>query len=428
LFSWLWGLITGKSGGSGSRDGSGQTAAQSGRSRVRLRRRRPTPRLTPRNSTAAGPYRLPQATAVSIRPYRFARRTPDLRNWFDFSGDVNPQRLGRFQLPPLATSDDVARWLGITTGELAWLSGRFWEPYAPATIQQAHYHFVWINKRRGGRRLIEIPKARLRAVQDRILRQILDHIPAHSAAHGFVTGRSNRSNAEPHVEQNVLLKLDLRNFYPSVSFSRVVAIFRSLGFSREAAGWFGRLTTTATPKSALTSGNEAEHRNFLRRHLPQGASTSPALANLSAFVLDLRLSGLARSFHANYTRYADDITFSGDERFRRSIAVFLPLVRQIISQERFQIHPGKLRVERRSQRQSVTGVVVNAKTNIRRDTYDRLKAILTNCVRFGPSSQNRDGLPEFASHLRGRIAHVQSLNAARGEKLLEIYTRIDWSR
>jgi hypothetical protein len=164
----------------------------------------------------------------------------------------------------------------------------------------------------------------------------------------------------------------------------------------------------------------------LRRHLPQGAPTSPALANLSAFSLDVRLSGLAKSFGANYTRYADDLTFSGPEPFIGSLRVFIPLVRKIMSAERFRSRKDKQKVLRSNQRQTVTGVVVTERTNVARKQSDELKAILHNCRKLGSQSQNRAQHEDFAAHLRGRIAHVTQLNRARGEKLLTLYEQIAW--
>jgi hypothetical protein len=227
----------------------------------------------------------------------------------------------------------------------------------------------------------------------------------------------------------VVVKLDLENFYPSVSLNRVTSIFRSLGYSREAAIWLGRLTTASLPASLVRNSSQNPDLDpYLKRRLPQGAPTSPALANLSAFSLDLRLAGLARSFGAQYTRYADDLTFSGDEQFVRSLAVFLPLVTQIVRSERFRLNKRKRKVIRSSQRQTVTGVVVNTRTNVTRRDFDALKATLTNCVRRGPSTQNHDRHENFAAHLLGRIAHVSQLNPARGEKLRAVYRQIDWNR
>ena len=267
----------------------------------------------------------------------------------------------------------------------------------------------------------------LKAAQARILTEILDKVPAHPAAHGFVRGRSIVTNARPHVGQSVVIKLDLRNFYPNVTYSRVVAIFRSLGYCREAAIWLARLTTSAIPwNMSAPDADEQTKTLYGRRHLPQGAPTSPALANLSAFGLDVRLAGLLKTFGGKYTRYADDLTLSGPDDFRYALRCVIPLAEQIVRSERFSLNHRKRRVVRRGRRQVVTGVVVNQKTNIRRDEFDRLKAILHNCVKLGPSTQNREAHENFAAHLRGRIAFVKQLNPTRGEQLLRLFERIDW--
>jgi RNA-directed DNA polymerase len=366
--------------------------------------------------------------AVPQRPYRFARPAIE-GGWLDLSRDQDESRLERYDLPRFRNPEELAGWLDIPLGQLAWLVHRFHEDQRPADESTAHYSFRWIKKRSGGNRLIEAPKSKLKRVQRQILGEILNHVPTHPAAHGFVAGRSIRTNAAPHVGHLVLVKLDLENFYPSVSLNRVTAIFRSLWYSREAAIWLGRLTTSALPASFVRQGHpHADFKPYLGRRLPQGAPTSPALANLSAFPLDLRLSGMARSFGAQYTRYADDLTFSGDEQFLRSLAVFLPLVSQIVRAERFVLNKSKRRIIRSSQRQTVTGVVVNSRPNIARRDFDAIKAILTNCIRRGPSTQNHDRHEQFAAHLLGRIAHVTQLNPARGQKLHELYSQIDWNR
>jgi len=424
---WLWRLLT------GTPQTTVATVAAHHGSTARLARglsRRPRRRWRLVPLRYQRPENRTEPRLVTQLPYRFARRSADLRHWNDLSQDGQLRRLEQLGLPVLSGPDDIACWLSLSAGELAWLTGRFWEGRAAPRVAASHYRYRWLQKRRGGRRLIEAPKPRLKRVQQQILAEILGRIPPHAAAQGFVTGRSIVTNAQPHVGQAVLLKLDLENFYPSVSYGRVTAIFRSLGYSREAAIWLARLVTTAVPAGFWEKGRPSHlaEARYLRRHLPQGAPTSPALANLSAFVLDLRLAGLARSFNARYTRYADDLTFSGDEVFQRSLAAFLPLVRQIVAQERFRLHPQKTCVQRAGQRQQVTGIVVNSKLNVRRDAYDRLKAILKNCIQYGPTSQNRERHPEFASHLRGRIAFVASLNSERGAKLRALFEQIDWTR
>lgn len=426
VFNWLLRLF-GISGEDTNRSGREETARDVHRKKRRLVKltasRRGIERAKRRSSRRANPAEL-----VPSKPYKFAR--PGVcGGWLDLSQDEDAAKLEQFGLPRFRTPQELAAWLDVPLGRLAWLVHRFEEGNRPSSERKAHYHLRWLKKRTGGRRLIESPKPTLKAAQGKILEEILNSAPAHAAAHGFVIGRSIRTNAEPHAGRRVVVKFDLEEFYPSVKFSRVVAIFRSLGYSREAAIWLGRLTTTLLPFDAIGKNpHDPELRPYKHRHLPQGAPTSPALANLSAFSLDLRLAGLARTFGANYTRYADDLTFSGDERFLKSLAVFLPLVMQIIRQERFRVNRRKRKVIRNSQRQQVTGVVVNTGVNVPRPDYDRLKATLTNCIRRGPSTQNHERHEDFAAHLRGRIAHVAHLNPARGKKLLAIFEQINWNR
>jgi retron-type reverse transcriptase len=361
-------------------------------------------------------------------PYRFAMRNVRTGRWLDLSTDSDPRWLEYYGLPALRTPEELAEWLQITPGRLAWLTHRFHETFRPTWTREAHYHFHWMEKRSGGKRLIEAPKPLLKQVQTKILREILEKVPAHRNAHGFVVGRSIVSNAQPHVGQRLLLKIDLEDFYPSVRYSRVVAIYRSLGFSREVAIWLARLTTSAVPGEAIQAQGGFDYPLYRGRHLPQGAPTSPALANLSAYSLDVRLSGLASRYGVTYTRYADDLTFSGSKRFAGALKEFSTLVTRIVQSERLRVNRRKRKIIRSNQRQTVTGVVVNSHCNIARSDFDRLKAILTNCVRQGPRSQNRENHPDFGAHLRGKVAHMMHVSPRRGAKLLKLYQAIDWSR
>lgn len=406
-------------------------AAEPARKRVVIRGRRCTRRvrLAPlRKPRPAKPISNLADISVPELPYRFARVSV-YGGYMDLSRDSDDLRLTQLGLPVFHTPEELANWLEIPVGRLAWLIHRCEFIPAPPNSRAAHYHFRWLKKRQGGYRLIEAPKSLLKKMQEKILREILDRVPVHHACHGFVVGRSIRTNAEPHAGQRVVVKLDLANFYTTVSHSRIVAIFRSLGYCREAAIWLAGLTTSAVPPDLELPENQlALLAAYRGRHLPQGAPTSPALANLSAFSLDLRLSGLARKFQANYTRYADDLTFSGSGRFLGSLSTFLQLVGQIIKSERFQLHPRKRRVLRSNQQQKVTGVVVNQHVNIARLEFDRLKAVLHNCLRLGPSTQNREAREDFPQHLLGRIGHVKHLNPDKGERLLAMYRQIDWKR
>lgn len=409
---------------------SGQTAAvpepgplpEQSASRKTFRKARLQPLRYPKGRK----FDTPSINEVSSPPYELARYGSRTGHYFDMAQDGDSEKRNQYQLPHFATPAELSQWLEITLGKLAWLTHRFNQFDRPDDAGEAHYTYHWLPKRTGFR-LIEAPRPFLKMAQQQILQEILSRIPVHSAAHGFVTGHSPVTNARPHTGKRVVVKFDLENFYSSVKFSRVVSIFRSVGYCREAALCLARLTTSAIPANLpFPDGSVRPLLPYLSRHLPQGASTSPALANLSAFSLDVRLSGLARSFNAEYTRYADDLTFSGSDQFLRSLRVFIPLVDQIVRSERFQVNQSKRRVLRDNQQQKVTGVVVNEHPNVPRKEFDLLKAILTNCIRQGPAGQNRENHPDFASHLRGRVAYVQQLNPNRGQRLLQLYQQIRW--
>ncbi len=371
---------------------------------------------------------LPYVETKGNAPYRYARYGSQTGHYLDLSRDGDEARLQQFGLPVFHTPEELAEWLGLPLNKVAWLVHRF-SGGRPASVKEAHYHFHWVKKRLSGWRLIEAPKSTLKQVQTKILRGILDKVPVHSSAHGFTCGRSILTNARPHVGQAILVRFDLANFYTTVGFARVVAIFRSLGYSREVSIWLGLLTTSAVPGNlGFQEQGPYALAAYLRRHLPQGAPTSPALANLSAFGMDIRLSGLAASFGATYTRYADDLSISGPKELGYGLKIVIPLVQQIVRQERFYVNKSKRRILRSHQRQSVTGVVVNAKPNISRVDFDHLKAIITNCLRHGPSTQNRDQIENFFNHLQGCIAYVSMLNPKRGQKLSDLFAGIDWNR
>ncbi|WP_437188077.1 reverse transcriptase family protein [Planctomicrobium sp. SH668] len=367
---------------------------------------------------------------VRGRPYAFATATSNPGEYLNLSKDTDLRWIEYFGIPKLQTPEQIADWLGISLGKLAWLTHRTERRHRADSAKKSHYHYQWIQKRSGGWRLIEAPKAELKQAQSKILREILDRIPPHTAAHGFVADRSILTNARPHVGKRFILKMDLKDFYSNVRYSRVVAIFRSLGYSREVAIWLASLCTSNLPWDVKSPVSDLEKLRYYARHLPQGGVTSPALANLSAFSLDVRLSGLAEAYHLNYTRYADDLTFSGPGKAIPALHELIPMIRQIIGSERFIANRKKFRIIRNGQRQTVTGLVVNDQLNISRTDYDRLKATLHNCVQQGPSTQNRKNHPNFRDHLLGRITHVLnvSTNAARGEKLLNLYYAIDWSK
>jgi hypothetical protein len=165
---------------------------------------------------------------------------------------------------------------------------------------------------------------------------------------------------------------------------------------------------------------------YARPHLPQGTPTSPALANCLSYRMDCRLTGLAHAAGATYTRYADDLAFSGGEDFVRGAKRFSIHVATILHEEGLAVHHRKTRVMRQGVRQYLAGTVVNKRLNIPRADYDRLKATLTNCLRHGSANQNREGNPAFRAHLEGRISFVHMVNPTKAERLSAMFEQIDW--
>lgn len=342
-------------------------------------------------------------------------------------------------VPAIASEGELAAWLGVSVGDLEWFADLKRLSARSQENRLRHYSYRILAKNFSSVRLIESPKLRLKEIQRKILAEILNAIPAHPAAHGFMMGRSIKTFAAPHAGKRVVLRMDLRDFFPSLQIGRVQALFRMAGYPERVADLLGGLCTNATPrdvwKDALRSASssaidpltiyEARHR-YAFMHLPQGAPTSPALANLCAYRVDCRLSGLARAAGATYTRYADDLAFSGDEAFERCVDRFAARAAAILLEEGFTVHHRKTRVMRRGVRQYLAGVVINEHLNVVRADFERLKATLTNCVKHGPASQNRDEHVDFRAHLAGRMSFVEMIHPHKGARLRRIFERIEW--
>jgi hypothetical protein len=342
---------------------------------------------------------------------------------------------------PIAEIESVASLaerLELSDGQLAWLADVRSQERSVENEKLRNYRYQARPRRDGLPRVIEAPKARLKEIQRWVLQEILDHVPAHNAAHGFTRGRSAISHARLHTGQDVVLRLDLKDFFASVAAGRVYRTFRTLGYAPSVAHTLTGISTNVIPQAiwaAIPKTGDPRliqpqfwlGRQLAMPHLPQGAPTSPALANLVAFRLDRRLAGLARASDLQYSRYADDLTFSGSMRLRRRRRHFEDLAHSIVREEGFALNPDKSALRCSCARQQVCGVVVNVHPNNTRHEYDQLKAILHNAAKHGPRSQNRSEIADFEAHLRGRISWVDSLNPARGGKLWARFSEIDWA-
>ena len=330
---------------------------------------------------------------------------------------ANIEKLQRLQLPALATPADLAKALNLPIPRLRWLA--FHSEAATVT----HYVRFQVPKKSGGLRELSAPHHDLAAAQQWILMHILEKIPTHEAAHGFVPGRGTRSNAVLHVGRAAVVNLDLKDFFPAITFPRVKGIFQELGFSPAVATILGLLCTEC-PRRKVEYAGRIFHVATGPRALPQGACTSPALSNLLARRLDSRLAGLADKLGFTYTRYADDLTFSGSGEAASKTGYLLARVRHIVADERLTVNEAKTRVQRAGMRQTVTGIVVNKRPNVPRRMTKRLRAILHQATKTGLAAQNREHRDNFVPWLGGMIAYVLMVSPEKGRRLREQFARV----
>ncbi len=242
---------------------------------------------------------------------------------------------------------------------------------------QPRYREFFIPKRSGGRRRILAPDDPTKRLQHRILRRLLARLRSHPAAMGFERGRSIVTNAKAHEGQGIVMRFDVRDFFPSTRRRRVKKYFRRIGWNRPAAKL---LTLLCTHDGGL----------------PQGAPTSPRLSNLVNYRVDARLAGMAARLGGVYTRYADDVTISfpedppetkttrnprtgfigGETTFSEKSHYMQGFLDRVLWENGYQLHRRKKRsVRRRHQQQMVTGLVVNDRVNLPRATRRWLRAV-----------------------------------------------------
>ena len=300
------------------------------------------------------------------------------------------ERVQELDLFPLDSPAALAHALDLTIPQLRWLTTH------REAATDLHYTRFFIPKRSGGQRAIWAPRPLLKRTQHWVLRQIAERLPVHGSAHGFVPGRSIYTNALPHTDSEVLLKVDLKDFFPTVTLPRVKGLFRHAGYREQLATLLALLCTEA-PREVVEFDGTTYFVALGPRALPQGAPTSPALTNALCMSLDRRLTGLAQSLGWRYTRYADDLTFSlprGADP--ASLGKVLGGLKMIVAAEGFLLHPDKTRILRPSACQQVTGLVVNGPGTPRvpRTTKRMLRAALHN-LEHGKPLRDAESLYTF---------------------------------
>ena len=324
----------------------------------------------------------------------------------DKESDVN--RLKSQNLPVLHNAADIAAAMKISIGELRFLS------FSRKNSRISHYRRFKVAKKTGGYRLISAPMPKLKRAQHWILEHVLNKVEIHGNAHGCVLKKSIKTNAIPHVGKAVVINQDFKNFFPSVTYNRIKGVFLMLGYSNQVATIFSLLCSE--PKIvdvSLLDENYFAQRG--ERFLPQGSPCSPAITNVLCRKLDYRLTGLAKKYGFIYTRYVDDITFSGSIESYANITSLLKYSRKIVTSENFKLHPEKLRVMKRSAKQEVTGVVVNEKVNISRKTLKRFRALLFQIEKDGIEGKSWNTGGNVLAQIDGFANYIYQIDSIKGE-------------
>ncbi|TXH61998.1 MAG: RNA-directed DNA polymerase [Thiothrix sp.] len=319
------------------------------------------------------------------------------------------KRLLENQLPVITKVAQLCEALNLSVSELRWLC------YQREVASKTHYTRFEIPKRSGGMRAIWAPLPQLKQVQHWILHEILERLVVHGSAHGFISGRSIATNAAEHTNSQVLVKVDIKNFFPSISWRRVKGVFRKAGYPEQIATLLA-LLCTESPREMVEHDGKPVYVALADRCLPQGAPTSPALTNALCLGLDRRLTGFAQKAGWRYTRYADDLSFSLPltHQEKPEISRLLGTLKRILGDEGFELNVQKTRVIRTGDVQEVTGLVVNGDQapRVSRQLKRQMRAAVHNL-------EQGKALPEgeSLSRLRGYAAYIAMTDHKLGTSL-----------
>jgi RNA-directed DNA polymerase len=323
-------------------------------------------------------------------------------------------KLEKQGLPSFPSVEDLAQFLGVSVGKLRFLA------YNRKVTRVTHYQRFHLPKKRGGTRLISAPKPGMKAVQYRILRHILNKLPLHFAAHGFRKEHSILTNAQPHLGHHLVFNIDLKDFFPTITYKRVKGLFRNMGYAERNATLLALLCTEPDVDMVAVDGTTWYVAKG-ERHLPQGAPTSPALTNYLCRRLDARMHGLAQTFGWVYTRYADDMTFSVEtEAGAGSLMQILHFVKKILKDEGLELHPDKLRIMRNGRQKEVTGIVVNEKPGVPRKKLKKFRALLFQLEKDGLQGKEWMGRTgeDILPAIWGYANFIQMVDQEKGAKFV----------
>ena len=322
-------------------------------------------------------------------------------------------KIAKSGLPDLVSLGNIAEAMGLTTDDLVWLC------YERAATETDHYSRFEIPKRAGGSRLISSPKPKMRVAQSWINLNLLAKLTPSEYCFAYRPKKSIVDNANQHVKKKIIIKLDVKDFFPSITFNRVRGYFEYLGYNPGVSTVLALLCTDS-PRVRVTFKGRAQIVAVGPRSLPQGACTSPALANLIASRLDSRLAGYAKTLAGDwsYTRYADDLTFSTNNEDSH-IGHLIAAVGHIAKDEKFEIKGEKTRIMRSPRRQTVTGLVVGDEVRIPKATIKKMRALFHNIETKGQEPVTEELGKNALAVAQGYWAYLYMVNPAQAKKYLK---------
>ena len=301
-------------------------------------------------------------------------------------------------------------------------------------VQRKEYYYYLVPKKNGAKRRIIVPNDDLMSVQRWINKQILQTISPLDCVTGFVQGRSIVNNAKIHENKKYILNLDLKDFFESISIDRVERLFYSLGYKQEIALFLANICTTTINKNYIKWKFEENIKYFeplLQKKKPflvQGAPTSPAIANFICYRMDKKLMSYAKHHGINYSRYADDITFSSDS-FRALPK--MSYLKKLMIEERFKLNDKKIKLLKNGMRQEVTGLLINERVRIPRIYKKDIYRHLHFCMKYGGLSHFNAIKSKYnlsRDWLLGRIFYVNAVEPEEAKKMLDLFNQVDWLR
>lgn len=265
-----------------------------------------------------------------------------------------------------------------------------------------------IAKKNGGVRKISMPSYNLKKIQRWILKNILYNIKVTEYSTAFINGKSILDNAIPHVNKAVVINLDIKDFFPSIDFKRIFLLFYNKGYTKEVSYSITKLLT-------------------FRGELPQGSPASPYISNIVITALDYRIGGLSKKYDFSYTRYADDITISGEQKILGNIEFIIKLIKR----EGFNINTRKMKILEKSERQEVTGLVVNNSVKVKKEFKREIRKDIYYCKKYGVYShlkyKGNETKSFYKEYMYGKVNFILMIEPEEGKKLLNELNEIDWN-